>query len=267
MQSKRIELKSHVDSLLVMSDLHSFIEPLQVLDGKLASCPRSVQVIVAGDILSGGANPIETVEWVRRHAGEFAVLGNHDEASLREEEGDHPPYTEAGAHQRLDQQQIEYMQALPCILELTWKGTLIRVMHGHRTSSGESVSWMAKPSEMLTRFADPAVAITVVGHTHYPFVAEQDGCRVANCGSTSGLLLGLQHQDGSISPWGDDAAFKAPSEIYSTFLSIIFERGELQTTIEHFDYDRAKAIRRLREEGDPNVENRKLWLETGVVCA
>ena len=66
-----------------MSDLHSFVEPLEVIDGMIASWPGYVQVLVAGDILSGGVSPVETLEWVRTHAGEFAVLGNHDEGSLR----------------------------------------------------------------------------------------------------------------------------------------------------------------------------------------
>ena len=265
METRRVEVNGDVDSLLVMSDLHSVIEPLEVLDGIIASWPGSVQVVAAGDILSGGTSPAETLEWVRTHAGEFAVLGNHDEVSLRGGEGDAPPYTEAGGYQRLNRRQIEYMQALPCVLELTWQGKLVRVTHAHRRLSGEAVSWMAKPSDLLSWFSDPAVALTVVAHTHYPFVAEQDGCRVANCGSTAGLLLGLQHPDGSISSWGDEAAFTAPRRIYSTFLAITLEKGELQLTIERFDYDRAKALARFREETGPHFEVMKRWLETGVV--
>ena len=96
MQIERIDVDGDVDSLLVVSDLHSFIEPLEALDVELASRPGSAQVVVAGDIISGGANPAETVEWVRRNAGDFAVLGNHDEVAILGGEGDHPPYSEAG---------------------------------------------------------------------------------------------------------------------------------------------------------------------------
>ena len=265
MQIERIDVDGDVDSLLVVSDLHSFIEPLEALDVALASRPGSAQIVVAGDIISGGANPAETVEWVRRNAGRFAVLGNHDEVAILGGEGDYPPYSETGGYLRLDSQQAEYYRSLPHVLELAWKGQVIRVLHGHRTSSEENVSWMAKPSEMLVRFGDPAVSLTVTAHTHYPFVAEQNGCRVANCGSACGLLLGQEHEDGSISSWGDEAVFEAPSQIYSTFLSIVIENGELKATIERFDYDRASAIQRLREVNDPYVESRQRWLETGVV--
>ena len=265
MATKRIELNADVEGLLVLSDIHSFIEPLETIEGMIATWPRPVQVVVAGDILSGGANPVEVMEWVRTHAGEFAVLGNHDEAALRSGEDPAPVYTEAGGYQRLDQQQVEYINALPSVLELAWKGKLIRVTHGHRRLSGQDVAWTAKPSELLCWFADPAVDITTVAHTHYPFVAERDGSRVANCGSTAGLLLGMQHSDGSITSWGDEAVFEAPPSIYSTFLEITLEKDELHLTIKQFDYDRTKALSRLREQDDTHFKAMKRWLETGVV--
>ena len=267
METKRIEVNKDVDTLLVMSDLHSFIEPLKVIDGIIASWPGSVQVVVAGDILDGGVRPAETLEWVRTYAGEFAVLGNHDKGILRVGEGDFRPYsaTSAGVYQRLDQRHIEYLQAMPYVLELAWRKKLIRVMHGNRTLSDEGVSFMTKPGEMFSRFADPAVDLTIVGHTHYPFVLEQDGCRMGNCGSTCALLLGLQHPDGSITSWGDEAVFKAPPEIYSTFLAITLEKGEIQVMIKRFDYDRAKAIERLREEKHPHLDKTKRVIETGIV--
>jgi hypothetical protein len=53
--------------------------------------------------------------------------------------------------------------------------------------------------------------------------------------------------------------------IYSTFLAITIDDGELQVAIERFDYDRAKALERLREANDPYLEDRIRWLETGLV--
>ncbi len=118
MQTRRIEVEADVDSLLVISDLHSFIEPLHALDVELASRSGSHQVVVAGDIISGGANPAEVVQWVRTNAGEFAALGNHDETALLGGEGEHPPYSEAGGFLRLNREQAEYYQSLPNVLEL-----------------------------------------------------------------------------------------------------------------------------------------------------
>ena len=265
METRRIEVSETVNTLLVMSDLHSFVEPLEALDEIIDSWPGPAQVVVAGDILSGGASPVETMEWVRTRAGEFAVAGNHDEISRLGGEGEHPPYSEAGGFLRLDQRQAGYLQSLPFMLDLGWKAKRLRVTHGHRRPTGERVSWMAKPSELVSWFGDKEAALTIVGHTHHPFVAEQDGGRVANCGSTAGLLLGPQHPDGSISSWGDEPRFEAPARIYSTFLAITIDDGELQVAIERFDYDRAKALERLREANDPYLEDRIRWLETGLV--
>ena len=72
-------------------------------------------------------------------------------------------------------------------------------------------------------------------------------------------------EDGTVTSWGDDPVFKPPPQIYSTFLSITMEKDQLKAEIEHFDYDRASAIKRLREVNHPHIEDRKLWLETGLV--
>jgi predicted phosphodiesterase len=250
MEAKRIEVDDGIDSLFVAGDHHSFIEPLEAIDGIIASWPGSVQVVVAGDIVGKGASPVETVEWVRTRAGEFAVIGGHDRLCLRGEKGDHPPYTEAGAYQRLDRRQIEYLRALPWALELAWRGKLIRVTHGQRGYSDEEVSSKSKPSEMISRFSDTATDLTVVAHTHYPFVSEQDGCRVANCGSTAGLLMGLQHQDGAISSRDNEAECEAGPNTHSTFLAVTIEGDELKVTVQRFDCDRRKAFARLREAKD-----------------
>lgn len=264
MQTNQVDVNSNITHLLIMSDLHSFAEPLPVLDERIAEHGDRGQAIIAGDSFCAGPDPVETIEWIRSRAGEFVVLGNHDEVTLQGSEGEHPAFTEAGAYQRLNEEQIEYLRSLSQVLELTWHGKRIRVMHGHCTCAGEGVSWMSKPSEMIERFADPAMDLVVTAHTHFPFVAERDGCLVANCGAVSGLLLGLEHEDGHITSWGDEDEFTPPSQIYSTYLSVTEGAGKLSVEIEQFDYDRAKSIRRLEEEGEPNLERRRRWLMTGV---
>ena len=48
METRRIEVSETVDTLLVMSDLHSFFEPLEVLDEIIDSWSGSAQVVVGG---------------------------------------------------------------------------------------------------------------------------------------------------------------------------------------------------------------------------
>lgn len=268
-RTKEIKIDDSVGRILVLSDLHSFAEPLAALDEIAGSSPDEPCIVIAGDLFCAGPHPAETVEWVRRRAEDRVALGNHDEGTLRgaEEPALQPPYTEPGAYQRLSADQIEYLRSLPHILHLEWKGFRIRVMHGHFCFSERDVcgvSWMARPSELLERFPDPAFDLTAVAHTHYPFVAERQGTLVANCGAVSGLLLGLLHEDGSITPWGDEETFTPPKEIYSTFLSVTSADDGLEVQIEKFDYDRRGAIESLRAIGDPGIENRERWLLTGV---
>ena len=250
----------HIERLVVAGDLHAFIEPLHEVDRIIGESPERTQVIVAGDILLGGANPTETLEWVRVRADKFAVPGNV-ECALLDNPGNK---TLQRTFSQLNARQIEYLRGLPHVLHLSWHGMRIQVLHGHRTRSGESVPWQSRPSELLDRFADLAVNLTVVGHTHYPFVSEKDGACVANCGSTSQLILGRQEKDGTVVAQGDEPVFTPVSEIYSTFLSIAAENGQPRATVERFDYDRRAAIRRLRETGEANVEAREAWLMTGV---
>lgn len=268
MKTRRIEISNRIERLFVISDVHSFIEPLQALDGIFAAHKESFQVVAAGDLFFGGLDPVETLEWIRGRAGEFAVMGNHDETTLRggcENQDPGLPYNEAGAYRRLSREQIEYLRAIPNTLELTWKGKVIRVMHGHRTLDGEYFTWRATQSEALARFADPAFDLTIVGHTHYPFVSTApNGGRAANCGATAGLILGLMREDGSISPRNNEPAFRPPQKMYSVFLSLAVEKGKLKVKIERFDYDRATPIRRLREAGDPRVEDKRLMLQSAL---
>jgi len=104
-----MQVEDDVERLLMVSDLHGFVEPLKVLDGIFAACPNKQQVVAVGDYLVNGGRPAETVEWVWQHAGEFAVTGNHDQAALRGAEGEHPPYTEPGAFLCFSGEQRDYL--------------------------------------------------------------------------------------------------------------------------------------------------------------
>jgi predicted phosphodiesterase len=214
----------------------------------------------------GGLDPVETFEWVRRRAGELFTLGNHDDYALMvgPKEGPNPPYTEAGAYQRLSAEQLEDFKSYSGMLELLWRGKRIRVMHGHFTPSGECTPFPIKPSEQTRLFADPEMDLTIVAHSHYPYVAEQDGTMVANSGSTAGLFIGARQGDGTVLPMGEEPEFIPPAQIYSTYLLLSTQGCELNVSVERFDYDRAAVIERLREAGDRGVEGKRDWLMKAI---
>ncbi len=146
MRTQSIQVNDQIEQLVVVSDLHGFIEPLKVLDEVIAAYQGKVQVVAAGDYVVTGPSPAETVEWVHQNAGRFAVRGNHDKRALAMAEGEHPPWTAPGAFLRLGCEQRKYLSELPDILELSWKGRRIRITHG-RNHSGEWVLWVQTMKE------------------------------------------------------------------------------------------------------------------------
>ena len=53
-------------------------------------------------------------------------------------------------------------------------------MHGNRMHTKRNIPGQLIPSQILEWFADTGVDLTVVAHTHYPFVMDRDGARVAH---------------------------------------------------------------------------------------
>lgn len=251
-----------IERLLIVSDLHGFSEPLKALDRIFAAGDDKAQVVAAGDYVVNGARPAQTVDWVRQTAGEFAVSGNHDQVALEGAEGEHPPYTDPGAFLCFNAEQKEYLTGLPDVLDLSWRGRKIRINHG-RTKSGEWASWKATTDEVYELFVDPSVDLTVVAHTHCPFVRREARGHVANSGSVSCVILGHEGEDGTIQPKTEEP-FQPPPEIYSTYLSVTAEGGNLEVSVERFDYDRQQEIERLQDIGYPKIEKLRKWLETGV---
>jgi len=264
MEVKTLAADDAVERLLFMSDLHGLLEPLDAFDELRAGYAEPSQVIVGGDLFVVGVKPAETVDWVRENAGQFAVLGNHDIGALKGSDGHYGPYTEPGSYECLDAAQIEYMRSLPEALEVRWRGKRIRLMHGHRTLAGEAVSWLTKPRELTRVFADPEVDLTVIAHTHYPFVRETGGTLVANCGSMGMVLLGYTRADGTVEPQGDESTFTPVPRALSSFLSMTTQGDALSVDIVRFDYDRDRTTEMLREAGDPDFGTWEHWLNTGV---
>jgi len=139
----------------------------------------------------------------------------------------------------------------------------IRVTHD-RTPEGEAFSWLATQAEVFAALADRSVALTVAAHTHFPFVQTDGNATVANCGAASALILGVREEDGTITPMGGRSGYEPPAAIYSTYLSVTCEDGGLHATVERFDYDRAAAVRSVREASHPDLDRIRRWIETGV---
>lgn len=265
MRTVTADLDDAIERLAVISDLHAHLEPLQVFDGIRGRWPGRHQVIVNGDLVMTGLEPAETVAWVQRNAVGLATCGNHDLGMLKGATVKHPAYTEAGAYVRLSEAQREFVRGLPERLELHWRGFTIRVCHGHMTPEGADSSWRAPPRQLWERFGAPGADVTCLGHTHFAFVLERDGRRVANSGAASYPILSVREKGGALHPQsGGDPALET-ADARCSFLLLEERAGRLDVRVERFDYDRAALIRRYEALGLPDLNYRRTILQTGVV--
>jgi putative phosphoesterase len=268
MKAKSLCIDPAVEQLVVVSDLHAFVAPLDEIDKWRAGLSVPSQVIVNGDLFSMGIESLRTLKWVRDCAGEYVVMGNHDEEVLQRTEGDFPLYDTAGVSQLLTQEQKEYVGQLPFKLEVRWRGRLLRLMHGHRTLSGEMRppdSFMTTPSQLARLYGDPAVDLTILGHTHHAFVRRQGDVFLANCGSASLPIRTVEQEDGTVVSQGDGPPVETGGDLRSTFLSMREREGVLDVEIVRFDYDRAAAVQQLERAGYPHMRRLRLLFAEGLL--
>ena len=268
MRHTSIKVDDEIDRLAVVTDPHGFLEPLEEIDRIIAGYSGRVAIMSGGDLSGGGASPVEVLEWVRQRAGELTAIGNHDRYSPRRIIIPHPPYTDVGSFQQLSPGQLHYRMSMPDVLEISWRGKLIHLMHGDLTLDGRHVDWQTKPSRLMELFARPDVDLTMIGHTHWPFVREIDGMLLANCGAVGQIIFAERQADDSYITQEDGDPFPPFPQPYSTFLSVACEKGRLNAEVVRFDWNRQKETQRLQEaadpKGDPRAQYHMEWLTTGV---
>ena len=253
-RSARHQLDDSIDRLLIVSDIHGFVRPLEVLDALRAAMDGRSQIVFNGDMCTPGLWPAEAMQWTRRQAGELAVLGNHDEAVLQGAEvgylRDYPQLTEAGTDQRLIDQAGDYMQRLPHRLVLSWRGKRIVLMHGHINADGRAVSWRASPEEQSAHFVESDVDLCIMSHTHYAYVRQHAGTICANTGSMSLPFIGVQDEHG-LHLHSGNKEIGPDDDARSSFLVVTEPDGKLQVEIVRFDYDRRAELQDHLQTSSP----------------
>ena len=271
--TKTHRLDDDIERLLVVSDLHSHREPIEGFERARAKLDGRSQMLFNGDAFYGGPRPVEAATWIIEKVGDLATLGNHDvamnqsEKNARTSEPLSPPYTEPGAYERLNTEQRDFFRGLPLRLEVTWRDRRIVLMHGHVNVDNTVVEWICAPPEQAVHFAEPDADLVVLSHSHWPYVVEIDGMRVANTGSLALTSVGvqqvganklhLQNGDAELPPGGGD--------LRSSFLSITEANGELVPEIIRFDYDREAALEDVIQSEAPDQEFRRRWLREGIM--
>lgn len=267
-----VEVSSCVQRLVIVSDLHAYREPLKALDTIVDQLDEPYVVLVNGDIFEGGIDGRFAVAWTMRHATGRTTRGNHDSGifgylDARPSLGEGAPDdTELGAYHTMAPDQLEFVKSLPDVLDVRWRGCSLRLMHGHfnlRTS--ESTNWRHTPAELSELFADPAVDLTVIGHTHFPFICRGAAGALANPGSVAAPLFRYRdHAGRDIDRRADDPSL-AVDDSRPSFLTVTEQNGQLQPRIDRFDYNRTALLKRHADRLDLQmpIEVRHAWIMEG----
>ena len=254
-----------INRLLIVSDIHGYLEPLVAFNQLFAGMNGHSRIVFNGDLFFGGTRPVETTEWILKNVGELATIGNHDEGMLRGAKGNHPSYTEPGAYQRLNAEQRDYFRTRPHRLELLWRGKHIVLMHGHITMDGKPGSWLASPDQQVANFAATVADVCITSHTHYAFVRQHNGTIVANTGSMSATILGVQQEGKGLHVQSGKPEIGPNEDVRSSFLAVTESDGELHVEIIRFDYDRQTALRDMEQAGQPDMNLYRRWMTDGIL--
>lgn len=267
-----VDVDPAVRRLVIVSDLHGYREPLESLDQRLTRFSEPSLVFVNGDIFEGGIDGLYALDWTMRRAADRTTRGNHDSAIFEYLNADLTPSerapddTEVGAYQSMTPKQHEFVKTLPDILDVCWRGYSLRLMHGHfNLRTPARTNWRLPPAELSELFADREVDLTVIGHTHYPFVSQGAAGAVANPGSVAVPLF--RHRDHSgreIDRRADDPNLSV-DDSRPSFLTVTEAAGRLQPRIERFDYDRQGLLRRhaARDGLKIPLDIRRAWIVEG----
>ena len=226
--------------LAVISDVHANLEALEAVLLET----RGLDILCLGDLVDYGANPNEVVEIVS-HRGIRTIMGNHDWAAVNGDTSQFNPraaMSSVWTQRHLTRQNLEYLRALAPEFRDPFEGPEAYFTHG-------------SPDDRLWEYVDPrthenlfghylsklGVRLIGLGHTHVPFVWEEEGKIVFNPGSVG------QPRDGN------------PKAAYAV-LSI--EGKNAAVDLRRIDYDVQKAASKILDAGLPIPHARRLFSGT-----
>ena len=215
----------------VISDVHANLEALEAVLRQT----KGMTIYCLGDLVDYGANPNEVVERVTKEAA-VVILGNHDHAVIT---GDASLFNAKAAissnwtRQHLTRESIDFLKGLPKERRLELDGISSYFTHG---SPDDQLWEYVYPSTHHLLFGHYLKKLGVrcigVGHTHVPFVWEEEGGVVFNPGSVG------QPRDGD---WR------------ASFAVLSAEGRDVSVEIRRVEYDVEGAAAMIRAAGLPEV--------------
>ncbi|MCZ8517116.1 metallophosphoesterase family protein [Paenibacillus filicis] len=199
------------------------------------------RVYVLGDLCYRGPDPKGVLERVRS-LNTKVIKGNADEWAVRGvRPGEVPDHVLELMNRerdwtvsRLDQQDIDYLTALPTELRLDVEGVSINAFHATPDSLFDIVVPGAGDDVLQAKLMSAGKAdIYIYAHIHKPYIRYMEGKILMNTGSVGLPFDGLAR---------------------ASYAIVEVSEGTIGTSIERVPFDIEKAIRQYEDEQYPNAE-------------
>jgi len=174
----------------VVSDIHANVSAFEAVL-KAARAKTVDALMIAGDLVGYYFEPKAVLQLIQSFEKPvYLVRGNHEEMLLKAKlSGDQLEEITSkygpGLKCALDQltnSEIQWLANLPHPLEINDFDCSILLCHGSPLSVDQYVYPDGAIENLLSSLQEPP-DVLIMGHTHYPFVRNVDGCLVINPGS------------------------------------------------------------------------------------
>lgn len=159
--------------LLILADLHANWAALSAIKEDFD------HLIVLGDMVDWGVQPVECVDYLRDHA-DWSVVGNHD---LTIASGGGSPFAEL-SRSTLGPERLNYLSSLPQTCEFELGGASFFAVHATACNPlSKYVTPDTPQSELEAEFESVSADFILAGHSHLPMVKQVGRSILVNPGS------------------------------------------------------------------------------------
>lgn len=177
-----------INSIAVLSDIHGNLDALKSVLKDIKQ-ENITKIFVCGDLAMAGAEPNESVEFLKNFQKENDVTiiqGNTDQMVAESIYPSHPIMAEAVkyAQKSMTKENIAFLKKLPKEHVEKIGNLSFLFVHGSPRKNDENISRDLSKEELLLMLDNRKEDIIFCGHTHHPVVYNIEEQVVINVGST-----------------------------------------------------------------------------------
>ncbi|OQY38016.1 MAG: hypothetical protein B6229_06990 [Spirochaetaceae bacterium 4572_7] len=164
-----------------ISDIHSNLPALRATISYIRESGIS-EIYCLGDLIGYHSYPNQVIALLKEE-GVVSIMGNHDKAIIeeafnREKESDFVLWWNFDA---LTKESLEFLKQLPFSLNINIEDITVKIIHGSPEAIDEYIREGSPQADKYLKFMDTDVLIS--GHTHLPYIIENNGKYLLNSGS------------------------------------------------------------------------------------